>query len=1287
MLATSCYSRDELERYLLGRANDELHAAIEIHLEACPRCDETLADLDSGDDTLVRTLQVKPDRLPGDAPAWVGRLAGTPFESVEERADSAAVGNEDEAPAELGDYQLEQILGRGGMSIVFAARHKHLGRPVALKVLLPTAEQRSVSRDRFAREMRAVGGLDHPAIIRATDAGECNGTLYLVMERIQGLDLNRISKAEGPLGISDACAICIEVARGLAYAHDQGVVHRDIKPSNLMLDDRGHLKILDFGLARMQPSACDVSLQTTVGQLLGTLDYMAPEQASGADVDARADIYGLGATLFKLLAGVPPRGRSADVPIIEFLHRLATTEAPRLDAYRDGLPPELVEIVSCMVRRDPAQRLPDAADVVARLEPFAANADLTQLASAARAKSVAPEDGHADAVQASLGAWRAEPQVDPAPTVEKPPRSDALPVLRGFGAGWIALAATLGALLGGIALTIILTLRSPEGEIRIESELENVRVELVDEEDHVDLLTVDQGKAQTTVRTGRYRIRLDSPADGIEVTPREVVVSKGTVVLAKVTKVAEGAGSTQAKGKQNGAGAPQRSRVVAMEAQIQLAQTMDELAVARRQEQPDQRLIETLEAKLSRLRALSRPIPTEPVYEGRTLPDWVAQMRFEQESSARQVAAMNVLKLAGTRPADEQMQLLLEAGTRLNAWSSRTLAERLLYELRDGPQSIGSSVRQIMSVDRTHAAEHVVRALQSDDPERREFALSLCLDLREQIQDQDWPGIVPQLRKLCEELDGETRLICQVTLAMCESDRRAAGETLQAISLEAATADLVAAIMLAGIERRLDVPRPRQIHWLATYLDRLPFLAPNEFPDELVGFWYQPTMGPFRGVQWNDPGEEVGAEVNTLVGPLLKSFERRLAEADEQMDDDQRQRRVAAKSKVLMTVMEVTDLGGTTRQQALDLLQHRLRQLLEIRANRNQPPDELTDTPQGIASVIMLATGKVPDVLQQPGLDEPGFLAEQFAATFKNDAGQGNSLASDGTTRGIFGGRRFTLNLASWYPSEVFAELLQQHVRLTESERERNASRRQLPAFLRRTRSGGPWDLDVRLMLGFASRSAEAAEFTENFASQADLSRDLMRHPALANFVAELMTDADSQAACGLGFSLWAKTHSREEILARWMRWLESGDPLHARFALAHLAKQGDEQFLKDQAGLVAGAIDRIAEQHRLTEDELTYLNALGDKAPRAARHAVAYLRSWLREPELRVGDDPRNDRRAFYSRFSRLVPCVEILLRSPEAAAELREELEQVVNDESSSVGTPQDRVLLKQLVVKLAR
>ncbi|MEM7317362.1 MAG: serine/threonine-protein kinase, partial [Planctomycetota bacterium] len=256
MRLADCYNAHELSKYLQGRTDDELSDAIELHILNCARCEETLSEIDGGEDTIVRSLQVKGATGNGENPDWIAEVAKAPF--VDRRSDDIDSPLPVQPTEQIGDYELVNVLGQGGMSVVFSGRHKHLGRQVAVKLLLPTQQHR-MPRERFTREMRAVGGLSHPAIVRATDAGEVNSTMYLVMDQVDGIDLNRLGKLKGPLSVANGCAIALQAAEGLLYAHEQGIIHRDIKPSNLMLDRTGQVKILDFGLARTQSTSTDVS--------------------------------------------------------------------------------------------------------------------------------------------------------------------------------------------------------------------------------------------------------------------------------------------------------------------------------------------------------------------------------------------------------------------------------------------------------------------------------------------------------------------------------------------------------------------------------------------------------------------------------------------------------------------------------------------------------------------------------------------------------------------------------------------------------------------------------------------------------------------------------------------------------------------------------------------------------------------------------------------------------------------------------------------------------------------
>jgi serine/threonine protein kinase len=228
----------------------------------------------------------------------------------------------------LGNYILFERLGEGGMGKVYKARHKNLDRVVALKILRSSLLQNEIAVKRFQREMRAASQLDHPNIVRALDADIINDCHYLAMEFIDGIDLSRLVKRDGPLKVHQACDFVRQAALGLAHAQEQGLVHRDIKPANLLLAKGlekkhqgnsifqrpflgrwGILKILDMGLARILPNGDFQSGTelTQMGVVMGTPDYIAPEQARDSKLtDVRSDLYSLGCTLYYLLAGQVP---------------------------------------------------------------------------------------------------------------------------------------------------------------------------------------------------------------------------------------------------------------------------------------------------------------------------------------------------------------------------------------------------------------------------------------------------------------------------------------------------------------------------------------------------------------------------------------------------------------------------------------------------------------------------------------------------------------------------------------------------------------------------------------------------------------------------------------------------------------------------------------------------------------------------------------------------------------------------------------------------------------------
>ena len=267
-----------------------------------------------------------------------------------------------------GRYEVEELVGHGGMSSVYKARDALLERHVALKIL---HEQYSADDDfveRFKREARSVAQLQHPNIVTVIDRGEEDGRQYIVFEYIDGENLKEHVVRKGRLDVREALEIALEVARGLAFAHEQGLIHRDVKPQNILLNGDGRAKVTDFGIAR----TVDVDGMTQTGTVLGTSNYIAPEQASGRRVDAHSDVYALGAVLYELLAGeVPFPGESFVVVAMKHMHE----PAPSLLDVRGDIPLRVAAAVDRALEKDPEQRFPTMDAFAAELQACLAELD------------------------------------------------------------------------------------------------------------------------------------------------------------------------------------------------------------------------------------------------------------------------------------------------------------------------------------------------------------------------------------------------------------------------------------------------------------------------------------------------------------------------------------------------------------------------------------------------------------------------------------------------------------------------------------------------------------------------------------------------------------------------------------------------------------------------------------------------------------------------------------------------------------------------------------------------
>ncbi|HWE40028.1 MAG TPA: protein kinase [Isosphaeraceae bacterium] len=293
-----------------------------------------------------------------------------------------------------GKYKVLERIGAGGMAAVFLCEHRVMRRLVALKVLPDDWADKPQALARFHREARAVAQLQHPNIVGAFDVDQASSVHYIVMEFVDGNDLEGVVRLGGPLAVNRACEYVRQAAEGLQHAHDAGLVHRDVKPANILVDRAGTVKVLDLGLARFAREEHDgLTKQGDVHALLGTYDYLAPEQILDShDVDVRADIYGLGGSFYYLLTGRSP---FQDGSTIQKLAWSRTRDPDPIRDFRPDVPDGVVAVLEKMMAKEPADRYQEPRAVAEALAPFAAGAEvvpteaeLPRLSPAARKASL-----------------------------------------------------------------------------------------------------------------------------------------------------------------------------------------------------------------------------------------------------------------------------------------------------------------------------------------------------------------------------------------------------------------------------------------------------------------------------------------------------------------------------------------------------------------------------------------------------------------------------------------------------------------------------------------------------------------------------------------------------------------------------------------------------------------------------------------------------------------------------------------------------------------------------------
>jgi len=561
MITTACPARDHLTDFALGKLPEDRSETIAVHLSTCLACQETLRGYDDASDPLIASLRAPlvedPYLQESGCQEAIALIEAIGREgSVHAKPDSAGTTAPPQDLGQVGQYRLLAKVGEGGMGTVYKALHTRLDKIVALKRLPRDRTQDSRAVARFEREMKAVGRLEHPHIVRATDANEQDGTHYLVMEYVDGLDLGQLVQRRGPLPVGSACEIIRQAALGLQCAHEHGLVHRDIKPSNVMLawvggssrlaaeptprttgldqamTGRGReatVKILDLGLALLNAVGKPEGELTSSGSAMGTADYMAPEQAADAHtVDIRADIYALGCTFYKLLTGQAPFSEPRYKTPMDKLTGHLRDPIPPVQSLRPDVPNEVAAVLDRMLAKAPTDRFATPAEVASAISSLVLRerSEMSPSASAANLASLLaepnPSSGFAELTATDPYASSPLTGTD-SDRIHVAPPVPATPQRR---AGWFVAAAALLAMLGGgIYFGIIVRIKNPDGseqEIRL-SDASHLSVEQDGKEifRHPSAQAGQAGKKTPEIRP------TPGPAPGAAITPQPLLPLEG----------------------------------------------------------------------------------------------------------------------------------------------------------------------------------------------------------------------------------------------------------------------------------------------------------------------------------------------------------------------------------------------------------------------------------------------------------------------------------------------------------------------------------------------------------------------------------------------------------------------------------------------------------------------------------------------------------------------------------------------------------------------------------------
>jgi eukaryotic-like serine/threonine-protein kinase len=490
-------SLERLAAFRVGDLSLEELTETERHVAECASCCQSLKAMP--DDSLVQRLRetvTTPELAVGATPARSPNWNDAPVTGPAPPAPRP----EPVLPTELADhprYRVLELLGVGGMGAVYKAEHRLMERPVALKVIARHLTDKPGMVERFRREVKAAARLDHPNIVRAYDAERAGDVHFLVMECVEGTTLARLVAEGGPLTVAEACECVRQAARGLQHAFEHGMVHRDVKPQNLMRTANGQIKVLDFGLALLASELGPADAVTASDTVLGTADYIAPEQADDPHTaDTRADVYSLGCTLYFLLTGQPPFPEGT---LMQKLMAHSKRTLRPLIAFRDDVPAGLQQVLDRMTAKDPAGRYQTPADAARALAPFARQ-DFARSGTATTTELLRP-----------------------APRSRRPRLLTAVAAVLLLGVGLLS--------------AVIVRIATDKGEVVIEADDPDVEV-VVTKGGKVVTILDTKSNQKVTLDTGEYVVSLAGNADGLKIdVPPTFTLRRGDTKIVTVKRI------------------------------------------------------------------------------------------------------------------------------------------------------------------------------------------------------------------------------------------------------------------------------------------------------------------------------------------------------------------------------------------------------------------------------------------------------------------------------------------------------------------------------------------------------------------------------------------------------------------------------------------------------------------------------------------------------------------------------------------------------------------------------